>query len=316
MMEKIGAAQGVYDAAVLLAHRERMRSLDVLLPESGPLPEPGDGDAILRTEGGLGLARRRLVDADSLSAVWMALDQRWLGALVASPAAMNVLLGRWREHLANGAPPAGDCAGIVVWPSRDVVMTPVFLDHGLVPDSVIAVRPSGRSTPVNDAAAEATVRVRRAGPHDLAAIVALCLEEVRYAAQLSGTPQRPNTAALLRERSVAALAETEPLVWVAEQDGDVTGLISVVVREQAAWIAPLVSAAPVAYVDCAAVAPGRRGRGVAASIVRHVHDAMDAAGIAVTALHYGALNPLSGPLWHRSGYRPLRTRWTLRIAHP
>ena len=25
-------------------------------------------------------------------------------------------------------------------------------------------------------------------------------------------------------------------------------------------------------------------------------------------------HPLSGPLWHRSGYRPLRTRWTLRIA--
>jgi len=82
--------------------------------------------------------------------------------------------------------------------------------------------------------------VRRAGPDDLEAVVALCLEEVRYGAQVGG--------------------------------------------------------------------------GVAAQILRHVHDAMDTAGIAVTLLHYGALNPLSGPLWHRSGYRPLRTRWTLRIA--
>jgi len=120
----------------------------------------------------------------------MALDQRWLGALVTGPEAMNALLGRWREHLADGPAPAGDCTGVVVWPSRDVVMTPVFLDHGLVPDAVIAVRPSGRSTPVNDAAAEATGRVRRAGPDDLEAVVALCLEEVRYGAQVGGTPRR------------------------------------------------------------------------------------------------------------------------------
>jgi hypothetical protein len=302
------------DAAVVLAHRERMRSLDVLLPEAGPFPDPGDGDAIVRAEGGLGLARRRLVDPDSLPAAWMALDQRWLGAWVTGPEAMNALLARWREHLANGPEPAGDCTGVVVWPSRDVVMTPVFVDHGLVPEAVIAVRPSGRSTPVHDAAVAASVRVRRAGPDDVEAVVALYLDEVRYSAQLGGTPQRPNTAARLRERSVAALAEAEPLVWVAEQDGEVTGVVTVVVGEQAAWVAPLVAAAPVAYVDGAAVTPGRRGGGVAAHIVRHVHDAMDDAGIAVTVLHYGALNPLSGPLWHRSGYRPLRTRWTLQIT--
>src|SRR5438874_4534966 len=147
-----GTAGMLDDAAVLQAHRERTRSLDVLLPEPGPIPDPGDGDTILRTEGALGLARRRLVDADGLPAVWAALDQRWLGAMVTGPQAMNALLGRWREHLANGPAPAGDCAGFVGWPSRDVVMTRVFLDHGLVPDAVVAVRPSGRSTPVHDAA--------------------------------------------------------------------------------------------------------------------------------------------------------------------
>src|SRR5947207_4543608 len=171
-----GTAGMLDDAAVLQAHRERTRSLDVLLPEPGPIPDPGDGDTILRTEGALGLARRRLVDADGLPAVWAALDQRWLGAMVTGPQAMNALLGRWREHLANGPAPAGDCAGFVGWPSRDVVMTRVFLDHGLVPDAVVAVRPSGRSTPVNDAAAAANVSVRRARPDDTETLVALCLE--------------------------------------------------------------------------------------------------------------------------------------------
>jgi GNAT superfamily N-acetyltransferase len=302
------------DAAVVLAHRERMRSLDGLLPVPGPVPEPGDGDTTLRADGAVGLARRRMVDRDSLPAVWMALDQRWLAAVATGPDAMDALLGCWRAHLASGPAPTGECVGVVLWPSRDVVMTPVFLDHGLVPDAVLAVRPAGRSTPVTGAATGTAVRVRRAGPHDLAAVVRLCLDEVRYAAQVGGTPPRPATAALLRERSVAALSVAEPLVWVAEQDGDVVGLVSVVVGQQAAWIAPLVAATPVAYVDGAAVAPGRRGNGVAAQIVSHVHAALDTAGIAATVLHYGALNPLSGPLWHRSGYRPLRTRWTLRIA--
>jgi hypothetical protein len=35
---------------------------------------------------------------------------------------------------------------------------------------------------------------------------------------------------------------------------------------------------------------------------------------AVTLLHYAALNPLSAPFWHRSGYRPLSTRWKLTLA--
>lgn len=92
------------------------------------------------------------------------------------------------------------------------------------------------------------------------------------------------------------------------------GLISVTVGDQAAWTAPLVAAAPIAYVDCAAVSPARRGGGIAAALIHEVHRALHDAGFAATLLHYSALNPLSGPFWHRSGYRPLHTRWELGPA--
>jgi hypothetical protein len=35
-----------------------------------------------------------------------------------------------------------------------------------------------------------------------------------------------------------------------------------------------------------------------------------------TTLHYATMNPLSGPFWHRWGYRSLWTLWTRRPAWP
>jgi GNAT superfamily N-acetyltransferase len=296
-------------AAVLSAHRDRLRGTDPLLPEPGPLPEAGPDDTPLAAASAAGVERRLLIDPGDLQATWGALDQRWLLARVGSPAAMAALLARWREHLADGDTGA-DSAAVVVWPSRDVAMTSVFVAHGLIPDHVIAVRPASRPT----GTAPAAVRVRRAGAADLDAVVGLRLEEVRFGARLSGLPARPGTAELMRERYATVLSAEEPWVWLADADGETVGLVSVTVGPQAAWTAPLVTATPVAYVDCAAVSPGHRGGGVAAALIHHVHHALDDAGIAATLLHYSALNPLSAPFWHRSGYRPLHTRWQLTPA--
>lgn len=293
-------------AAVLSSHRERLRTIDPLLPEPTPLPEAADGHTPLAVPGAVGLVRRVVVDPDDLSATWGALDQWWLTAQVTGPAAMAALLVRWREHLASQHPPAGpDSAAIVSWPSRDLTMTRVFIAHGLVPDLVIAVRPAGRP----QVAAPAAVQVRRATAADLDVVVALRLEEVRFGAQLSGPPARPATATLMRAQYAAKLATDQPWVWLAEYNGQSVGLVSVVVGQDAASFAPFVAAAPVAYVDCAVVAPTHRGGSVGAALIGYVHHVLDQAGVAATLLHYYSLNPLSAPFWHRSGYRPLRTRW-------
>ena len=110
------------------------------------------------------------------------------------------------------------------------------------------------------------------------------------------------------------LAAPDPWVWLAERDGAPFGLLYAERPESAGWIAPMVRAAPVAYLELMEVLPGERGRGVAAALVAQLHQAADESGVAVTLLHYEQLNPLSGPFWSQQGYRPLWTSWEARPA--
>jgi GNAT superfamily N-acetyltransferase len=72
--------------------------------------------------------------------------------------------------------------------------------------------------------------------------------------------------------------------------------------------------APVAYLELMVVLPGLRGQGVGTALVDEFHRTADAAGVAVTLLHYEQVNPLSGPFWSHRGYRPLWTSWEVRPA--
>jgi GNAT superfamily N-acetyltransferase len=60
--------------------------------------------------------------------------------------------------------------------------------------------------------------------------------------------------------------------------------------------------------------PEERGTGTGTALIHSVHHALDAQGIDLTLLHYAQLNPLSGPFWHRMGYRPLWSTWAARPA--
>ncbi|KAA2253870.1 GNAT family N-acetyltransferase [Solihabitans fulvus] len=156
--------------------------------------------------------------------------------------------------------------------------------------------------------------MRRADLADLDAVVALHLAETRYAEQVSGTAERANTEALFREVCAAALAVDRPWVWVAEHDGEVIGVTRMEPPSESSWFAPLVAAAPAAYLSCQSVAERHRGGGVGAALIRRAHAAADRAGAAAILLHHAALNPLSAPFWNRCGYRPLWTNWELSPA--
>ncbi|MGH8879261.1 MAG: GNAT family N-acetyltransferase, partial [Stackebrandtia sp.] len=113
---------------------------------------------------------------------------------------------------------------------------------------------------------------------------------------------------------LTGIAEHGQWTWVAEDGGELVGMLKLDGPDRAGWVQGHAGPGPMAYLGAMYVAPGQRGNGLGAAMVEHAHATVDAAGIPITGLHYAALNPLSGPFWHRRGYRPLWTQWVRRPA--
>jgi GNAT superfamily N-acetyltransferase len=275
-------------------------------------------------------------DAESLELSWGAARRFQLAPQIAGPdvaGALDGLLSQWRDHLA-AVPGTGDedSAALVMWPSRDIDGIRTLLRHGLAPMDVIAARPTGRhpvgptdaapgraeglavSASPDASAAQRGLRIRRAGPADIDAVVRLGVEVIRFDAHFGGVTERPGTAAAMRREAAGLLAGPEPWTWLAERDGTAIGLLAAQRPEAASWIAPMVRPAPAAYLMLMFVLPGERASGVGGALTARLHREVAAAGVAVTLLHYEQSNPLSVPFWSQQGYRPLWTSWAARPA--
>ena len=252
----------------------------------------------------------------SLELCWGTARRFELTARVAGPdmtGALDQVLSAWRGHLA--AEPGlddEDTSAVLSWASRDVEGVTALLHHGLQPLAVVAVRPGPeRSGPA--AELPAGLRIRRAGLDDLDAVVRLEHDVVRYDANFVAVIDRPWTADALRAEAKTALAAAEPWVWLAERDGQAIGVLHAQRPADAGWIARLTRPEPVAYNLLTGVSATERGAGVGAALAAQFHAETEAAGVAVTLLHYTQLNPRSVPFWSQQGYRPL---WTIWEAHP
>ncbi len=298
----------------------RLAAIDPLLP--GPPVPPGCGAdlAVTRPDGStaaLGICEHWAGEPGSLELTWGAVRRFQLTPQVPGPdtaGALDELLARWRDHLAT-VPEAAeeDTAAVITWPARDIDGPRPLLRHGLAPRAVIAARTAGRRAAIA-VPVESGVRIRQAGPADLDEVVRLGLETIRYDAHFGTVIERPGTPAALRHEAAAVLAAPDPWVWLAERAGTSIGLLYAERPELAGWIAPLVRAQPVAYLELMDVLPGERGRGVAAALTGQLHQAADESGVAVMLLHYEQANPLSGPFWSQQGYRPLWATWEARPA--
>jgi GNAT superfamily N-acetyltransferase len=294
---------------IVAAHEVRLAALDPLLPITHPLPAPEPEDTLLQVDGGAGIARCQRPDPDSPEATWGAAEQHYLLPRVAEAhpvAAMGALLARWREQVAKEATPdEPDSEATLTWPSRDVAMARLFLSYGLAPLTVVAARLPGRPSPAGGTG----VRVRPLAEADLDAAAGLNLEEARWDALFGTVTERPSTLPTLRQGYQEALTADPPCTWVAEVAGQVVGVLRLRTPEEAARFASFTRLSPLAHLDCLSVTAAHRGAGIGAALVATAHAAIDTAGAGVTLLHYTGLNPLSGPFWHRYGYRPLWTMW-------
>ncbi|QSB06860.1 GNAT family N-acetyltransferase [Natronoglycomyces albus] len=290
---------------VLTQHNSRLRALDDLLGASTELPLATDNDTLLSTDGGEALARVNRVDTDSFLAAFSAAENHQLIARVAGSEAMSDLLDQWVAQLPTRLGP--DAEASLTWPSRDVAMAHLFKVHGLAPNVIVAARRSGTPIPLGTD----TVTVRPLTEADLTVATQLWMEVVAWDNHFLNHPNRPATEKNIHDMLVADL-DDDPWTWVAQQGSDIIGLLSLSKPERSAWVQPMVAIEPVSYLMCLGVSARARSGGVGAALVNRAHSTLEKAGIPVTLLHYNAWNPLSGPFWHRLGYRPLWTSWVRR----
>lgn len=289
----------------------RWSALDPLLPAPwSPAPE----DTVIAVPGAVGYARRfTATGPPDPGLLWGAPDRFGLRALVAGDPDGNpdrdldLLLTEWKAWIAGQPdPPGPDSTASVNWPSRDTRGVPALRRHGLSPYVVIAARPAGARSP---AAAPSGVTVRRATHRDVDALVRLNLGLLHFEADFGTAYPRPEADGWLRAEVIRALDAAEPWLWVARRDGATVGAVEVQRPEAAGWMADFTSVRPMAYLGTLFVDPAGRGGGIGAALVAAAHRELDAAGVGVTLLHYAQVNPLSGPFWHRMGYRPVWTGW-------
>jgi GNAT superfamily N-acetyltransferase len=314
------------DEQVMAEVGRRWAELDPLLPAPSARP---DGCGMRITAGpadaptAVASCNHWTGEPGTLELCWGTARRFTLTARVAGPdvtGALDQLLTTWHDHLAGQDDhPAGlgdgDTSATLSWPSRDVAGVAALVRHGLQPLAVVAVR-TGAGHPGRgrgDGELPAGVRIRRAGPDDVDAVVRLEHEVVRYDANFVAVIDRPWTAAALRGEAATALAADEPWVWLAERDGQPVGVLNAQRPADAAWIAALTGWGPVAYNLLTGVSATERGTGIGAALAARFHREAAAAGVTTTLLHYTQLNPRSVPFWSQQGYRPL---WTIWEAHP
>lgn len=308
-------AAPVLASGVFARAERRLLRIDPLLP--WPLPEAPHCGAPLGTgdEAGaaaVGRCEHWAAEPGSLDLSWGAARRFQLIPTIAGPdvaAGLGQLLTQWRDHLAvvQGTG-ADDTAAVIAWPSRDADGVLTLLRHGFDPLEVLAARtaPRRRAAPP---LAPGPLRVRRALIRDADVVARLAIEVIRFDSRFGAVNERPDTLAALRREAAGLLAGPQPWAWLAERDGEPVGLLAAQRPEAAHWIAPMVRQAPAAYLMLMFVDPAERGSGIGGRLVAEFHREADAAGVAVTLLHYEQLNPLSVPFWSRHGYRPLWTTW-------
>src|SRR5689334_7986848 len=130
--------------ALIAAHNARLDAIDPLIPEGG-VPS---GSVLLDRPDVYAVVRVERIDAGALDATWGALTRHNLTVRLAGddPAgAMDTALASFAAWTADQSDDGhGDTAAGFMWPSRDTVMTEVFLAHGLTARVDVAARPAGR----------------------------------------------------------------------------------------------------------------------------------------------------------------------------
>ena len=297
---------------LLAAQKARFADVDGLVPAPHSVPD-GETLTAATADGAqvIGVLQTRTHEPGTLDLLWSA---RRVWQLFPFPGdtgtdGMDALLRAWRHRMdAETAGPDSACA--VTWPSRDAPAIRAFLDHGMAPISVLAVRLAPPPPPP----APRDLTLRRARPEDFEEVLALSCETVAYSAMVA-FHGREDARELLTPQLRRNLDAGAP-IWLAELDGVTVAAADCgwIESSPGSWAAELLPPGRWGYVNSVATRPGVRGHGIGQALMAAVHRDFHAHGALGTYLYYNPPNPLSSVFWPRQGYRPLWTFWEVQPA--
>lgn len=141
--------------------------------------------------------------------------------------------------------------------------------------------------------------IRRATPADLDVVVELRLTLLRAH---RGNPVygrlRPDVRRRARRLFAAQLANEEEVTFLAEQAGNVVGILRCTIGRSS----PLLEPAHFGYVASVYVRPAARRAGVLTTLLAEAESWCRARGVAELRLHNAADNPLANAAWDALGF--------------
>ncbi|MBD8019220.1 GNAT family N-acetyltransferase [Brevibacterium gallinarum] len=316
----------------------RLATLDpAWAPLDVPQPEPGDtivgagsGAAMPEAPVALAIVRTRVSGLDTPAAVWGTRVAHTIQLRVGSGADAGgiaaVLAAAVAEARARDAQTArgagsrfGDGETIddadrsiqVSIPAREAVIAQALAATGFRLDSVDGLRTLDRDAPEVPAGDLPFTAPEEA---DEDALTAGMMKLQAFDAAFMSNLLRENTEAAMRQYAREAIAAGPG--WSAivrgRKPGAIDAYLTITPPEESAWAASGLRVGTSAYVGFAWTEPHLRGTGLASRMLAAGEAHARAQGVEALLIGYAAQNPLSGPLWNRRGFRPVRAHWLLR----
>lgn len=197
-------------------------------------------------------------------------------------------------------------------PAREAVIAQALAATGFRLDSVDGLRTLSGEAPCAPAG-EAPFTAPEKADED--ALTDGMMKLQAFDAAFMSNLVRENTEAAMRQYAREAI--TAGPGWSAivrgRKPGTIDAYLTITPPEESAWAADGLTVGTSAYVGFAWTEPHLRGTGLASRMLAAGEAHARAQGVDSLLIGYAAQNPLSGPLWIRRGYRPVRAHWLL---HP
>lgn len=207
----------------------------------------------------------------------------------------------------------GCLAHYALIPSSDQAALEAWFNLSFGKEHVHAIRETAPASTF-DARSDPTLVIRRAGPADLDASVALDdAIEIQHSRAPTYAPIWPYDKEEARQEALTSLNNPEEKLWLAFRNGQMVSSQFYIPITTRPHIGELTIPEHCSYLAFAATREEDRGQGIGRILTTHGLAAEHATGFTQCITDWRATNLLSSRFWPRQGFRPVAYRLSRRL---